>query len=66
MVFTKDAELRWGGVLVESFCSPEAGRWNNVYLHFKKGRAKRWPLVNDLQEGKFGFFSAFSRVFVVD
>lgn len=51
---TEDAERRWrrGGT--------------EVYLHFKKGRTKRWPLVNDLQEGKFGFFSGFSSVFVVE
>lgn len=36
-----------------------------VYLHFKKGRTKCWPLVNDLEEGKLRFFSTFSRVFVV-
>lgn len=40
--------------------------WSDVYLHFKKGRTKRWPLENDLEEGQFSFFSAFSRVFVVE
>lgn len=40
--------------------------WNDVYLHFKKGRTKRWPLVNDFKEGQFRFFSAFPRVFVVE
>ena len=35
-----------------------------VYLDFKKGRTERGPLVDDPEEGKFGLFSALSRVLV--
>lgn len=36
-----------------------------VYLDFKKGRTECGPLVKDPEEGKFGVFSTFPRVFVV-
>lgn len=35
-----------------------------VYLDFKEGRTECGPLVNDLEEGEFCFFSSFPRVLV--
>lgn len=62
----------WGGTAIslDCFCFSEPGRqmcWTKkVYLHFKKGRTKGWPLVNDLEEGKLCFFSTFSRMLVIE
>lgn len=48
-------------------CNQEQFRiiWISGLFHFKKGRSKSWPSVDDFKETDFGIFWTHSRILVV-